>query len=243
MTDRECLGAFPTRRGARLASHEAQKGPDMTHQRTTTHALVAAILGVSAMACHHSQPAPVATLPAEPTTTETQPHAAQGQCPMQVPGTQVAVNDTKEGVVVVFTTPRENLAQLRERVRDLASKNEQALGPDQGLDGNPPMSAPVLPDDKTGPIEPTQQESGGTIGGKPLGAPAGGIDNPSAPPNAGMPSATSSAMVPASIRVEDFDDGSQIVITPKDPAQLDSLREQIRQRVSQMSGSYCPLMV
>ena len=227
----------------------------MTHQRTTTHALVAALIGVSAMACHHSQPAPVATLPAEPTTTETQTHAAQGQCPMQVPGTQVAVNDTRDGVVVVFTTPRENLAQLRERVRDLASKNDQALGTDQGLDGNPPMSTPVLPDDKTGPIEPTQQESGGTIGGKTPMVPGGATnENPSGPPNA--PSIPSGApgdiarsgehqlpMVPASIRVEDFDDGSQIVITPKDPAQLESLREQIRQRVSQMSGSYCPLMV
>jgi hypothetical protein len=194
----------------------------MTH--TTTHALVAAIIGVSAIACHHSQgPAQSATLP-EPMPTETQAHAAQGQCPMQVPGTQVAVNDSQDGVVIVFTTPRENLAQLRERVRDLASRNEQALGNDQGLDGNPPLSTPVLPDDKTGPIEPTRQESGGTIGGK-------------TPAEHPMP------MVPASVRVEDFDDGSQIVITPKDPAQLSSLREQIRQRVSQMSGSYCPLMV
>jgi hypothetical protein len=208
----------------------------MTHQRTT-HALVAALIGVSAIACHHSQPAPAAALPAEPIATETQPHAAQGQCPMQVPGTQVAVNDTQEGVVIVFTTPRENLAQLRERVRDLASKNEQALGPDQGLDQNPPMSSPVLPDDKTGPIEPTQQESGGTIGGKTPMVPGGAINqNPSGPP-------TAQGMVPASIRVEDFDDGSQIVITPKDPSQLNSLRDQIRQRVSQMSGSYCPLMV
>jgi len=227
----------------------------MTHQRTTTHALVAAIIGVSAMACHHSQPAPTATLPPEPMPTETQPHAAQGPCPMQVPGTQVAVNDTQDGVVVVFTTPRENLAQLRDRVRDLASRNEQALGPERSLGQPAPMSTPVLPDDKTGPVEPTQQESGGTIGGKTPTVPGGALnENPSGPPNApGIPSGAPGdvarsgehqlPMVPASVRVEDFDDGSQLVITPKDPSQLGALRDQIRQRVSQMSGSFCPLMV
>lgn len=49
-----------------------------------------------------------------------------GMCPMEVPGTQVSVADTQDGVAITFTTSGE-VAQLRQRVHAMAAMHEHMM--------------------------------------------------------------------------------------------------------------------
>jgi len=64
------------------------------------------------------------------------PHNKTGamaeKCPMEVPGTQVSVADTPDGVAVVFTTSGD-VAQLRHRVQGMAAMHGKMSG--EGMAG------------------------------------------------------------------------------------------------------------
>lgn len=50
------------------------------------------------------------------------------------------------------------------------------------------------------------------------------------------------AMVPSHAVVEDVDHGARVRITPDDPAQLATLREQVHAHVAMMNSGRCPMM-
>jgi hypothetical protein len=50
-------------------------------------------------------------------------------CPMKVPGAQVAASDTADGVALTFTTSSGDVAELRRRVETMAKMHSMAPGP------------------------------------------------------------------------------------------------------------------
>jgi hypothetical protein len=50
------------------------------------------------------------------------------------------------------------------------------------------------------------------------------------------------AMVPSHAAVDDVDHGARVVLTPDDPAQLATLREQVHAHVDMMKSGHCPMM-
>ena len=50
------------------------------------------------------------------------------------------------------------------------------------------------------------------------------------------------AMVPSHAAVDDIDHGARIVLTPDDPAQLATLRDQVHAHVEMMKSGRCPMM-
>lgn len=49
-------------------------------------------------------------------------------------------------------------------------------------------------------------------------------------------------MVPSNARAEDVEGGARIVLTPKDPAELQTLRDHVRGHAERMAAGYCPMM-
>lgn len=87
---------------------------------------------MAVMACGGSKP-PSTEPTANQAASRQGPGTPAGMCPMQVPGTQVSVEDTSDGVAKVFTTTGD-VAELRRRVRHMAERHERmsnhhAMGP------------------------------------------------------------------------------------------------------------------
>ncbi len=87
---------------------------------TLVRTTITTIITVAAIACGGSKSAP---------STAT-PHNGSGamadMCPMEVPGTQVSVADTQDGVAIAFTTSGD-VAQLRQRVQGMAVRHEKKM--------------------------------------------------------------------------------------------------------------------
>lgn len=62
------------------------------------------------------------TPPASAQADLADPHATHGWlCPVQVPGTTVTANDVAGGTALEFKTSADHIAEMRERVRDIAA--------------------------------------------------------------------------------------------------------------------------
>lgn len=130
-----------------------------------------------------------------------------GMCPMGVPGTQVAAEDTATGESLTFTTKSPaQVAVLRERVHAMAEMhNAHHAGGDAEHGGMHGMH-------------------GGMGGGM-----SGGMEGMGMPPR-------------SEARVENLPDGARILVTPKDPADLQRLQSTVRQHATQMQEHGCPMM-
>lgn len=49
-------------------------------------------------------------------------------------------------------------------------------------------------------------------------------------------------MPPSAVRSEEVDGGARLVFTPRDPADLASMREHVHQHAERMAGGQCPMM-
>lgn len=58
----------------------------------------------------------------------------------------------------------------------------------------------------------------------------------------GMMGGRGMAMVPADARAEETEGGARIVFTPRDPSQLDALREHVERMAERMAAGHCPMM-
>ncbi|MBC7173156.1 MAG: hypothetical protein H5U40_12035, partial [Polyangiaceae bacterium] len=79
------------------------------------------------------------------------------------------------------------------------------------------------------------------------GAPSPGaenLDNLGQQPPAGheQHGAAHSGAVASRAEVEEIDGGAQIVLTPRDPSQVQALRQEARQQAQVMSGGECPVL-
>lgn len=125
-------------------------------------------------------------------------------CPMSVPGTQVAAADIPEGEAITFTTSPERVGELRMRVRtmaDMHNRHHQG-GQMEGMHGG------------------TQHGQMMGSGSMESSGAADGHDAMMPPPSRAV--------------VQDVDGGARIVVTPADPADLDRLRSTVRMHAEHM---------
>lgn len=174
-----------------------------------TRVLVACLTLVGASACMHggrAEPTPTAAVaPQAGAGRAMHDRGMAGFCPMSVPGTRVAAEDTDSGAALAFTAAPDQAAALRERVHAMAEMHNRQHG---GAGGDPHGMHGAM---------------GGGTGGM------GGMGGMGMPP-------------PAEARVEDLQEGARMVLTPRDPADLQQLRATVRQRAAHMQEHGCGMM-
>lgn len=138
-----------------------------------------------------------------------------GQGPAQAANTTVTSTDVDGGAALVFTTRTGDVAELRQRARDMAEMHNQRLAARETRPG------------ARGPGGRQHHGGGGGPGHAGGGMMGGGM-------MMSMPAATAS--------VEDVENGARVVFRPEDPAQLESLREAVRTRAERMASGACPMM-
>lgn len=143
-----------------------------------------------------------------------------GMCPMQVPGTTVAVTEVDGGSGVSFTTTTGDVVELRQRVRRMAEMHNQPAG--HMMMGNHDARAPGADAEHQHGAQAGAGHEGSGRGGMMMG---GGMM---------MPAATALA--------EDIEGGARLILQPKDPAQLGALRENVRMKAQRMAAGECPMM-
>lgn len=145
------------------------------------------------------------------------PEAAMGDmCPMEVPGATVAEQDSPGGATLIFTTSGD-VARLRERVRAVAemhNRHQAAMSQDGGMHmhGSESMHGHM---------------HGGMMGSRPDGG---------AHMHGGM------TMVPAEARSQDIERGAALVLTARNPADVEALRAHARQHAQEMASGHCGMM-
>lgn len=173
-----------------------------------TRALALAVLAAVTTACGHAGGHPAAASAAQ---TAPAPEGRGGMampCPVAVPGTQVAVGDTPDGVAVTFTTTPDRTAELRARVHamaDMHNRHHQGAGMEHGA------------------MERGEMHRGAMMGGGMMGS-GGGEAMPMMPP-------------PSRATVDDVDGGARLAVSPNDPADLDRLRSTVRMHAEHMQRS------
>jgi hypothetical protein len=184
--------------------------------------LIAATVAVGLGACGGSQsPPPVAS-------------GAGGMCPMQVQGTQVAAEDTQDGVALLFTTSGD-VAELRKRVHHLAEKHQMRMS-NRNLNTAAGAMGPH------GPMGPGGMGPHGQMGPGASGAGhAMGHEHAMGHGHAMGDEPDGMHMVPSTARVEDIDRGARIVLTPVDAGKLAELRAHTRERAAHMAAGHCPM--
>jgi hypothetical protein len=135
-------------------------------------------------------------------------------CPMKVPGTTVTSIDVEGGVALAFTTKTGDVAELRRRVAEMHNNNDGCgmMMGGQGRDGADTKRGAGLRRGRR-----ASGRGGMIMGGATM-----------------MPTSTAS--------VEDTKNGARLVFRPKDPAQLEALREHARMHVERMTRGECPMM-
>lgn len=181
--------------------------------------LLPALLFIAA--CGGSSPAKVTTTPTEP--------AAASDCPMDLPGTSVAVEETPTGGALVFVTTGD-VAVLRQHVGAWAEKHNAhhgAMGP-----------LPTGDEQPSGGHEHHDHHGGGAAagGGEHAGHGGGGGEHAGHGGGAwqtmiGVHSRAVSADVDGGVRLE--------VITF--PDQVGALRDELRGHVAHLSSSGCAM--
>ncbi len=156
-----------------------------------------------------------------PTNAATAPHERgsllDDVCPVKVPGTTAASVDVQGGGALIFTTSASNVAELRRRLRRIAERHNRHYASSEAMPGEGNASASHAHEAVVAPGREARDREGMMIDG-------------------GM-------MMPlASAAVEEIDGGARLVLRPKDPTQLLSLREHLHQRLRRMAGGECPTM-
>lgn len=163
-----------------------------------------------------SSPPATAVAATSGATSPTDPYAG---CPMALPGTSATVQDTENGVAVVFTGPASETAALRSRVYWLTTQHSQM----QNMYGGPGMAM---------------------MQGCPcMGGQCGMMHGPGMMMHPGMTSGgTPMPVVFSYAAAVDVPNGAQLVLTARNPADVASLRSDVRARVGQMQSGQCPML-
>jgi hypothetical protein len=162
------------------------------------------------------------------------PGMAQGACPMALPGTTVSASATDDGAALTFSTSGD-VEELRRRVRAAAAHHarmaEAHAGAPAGMGSGATAAAAA---GSPGPA----QEGDGTTG---TSDPAASGTGAGCCGGAG-PAGHGKALLSATARAEDVEGGARLLLTPRDPAQADALRAEVREHAARMaSGGGCPM--
>jgi hypothetical protein len=134
----------------------------------------------------------------------------QGMCPMAVPGTSVAAQDTPQGEALTFTTSSGDVNELRQRVRAMADMHNRHPA---GRHGAGEMS---------GEMHGTGAGSGQSMTDGEMHA----HQHKMMPP-------------PARATVEDVPGGARIDLVPQESANAEQLRQAVRTQAERMRRDGC----
>lgn len=148
--------------------------------------------------------------PAEPAADSTAKARAES-CPLALAGTTSSTEDTVDGVVVAFsTTRRSDLPELRRRVDKLAAAhNSMKGGAADDLSAAPPQAPGPTATPETAPAG--EAKAGPAAGGK--------LDSEAS--------------------AETSEEGVRLVLRPRDPAQLDTMRDHLRKQADDLVQGVC----
>lgn len=138
--------------------------------------------------------------------------ARQDACPLALAGTTSSTEDTVDGVVVTFATTRPgDMAELRRRVDKLAeAHNSMSPAASDDLSAAPPQAP--------GPTASPETAPAGEAKAEPTAA-GGKLDSEAA--------------------AETSEAGVRLVLRPRDPAQLDSMRDHLRKQADDLVQGVC----
>jgi hypothetical protein len=137
--------------------------------------------------------------------------AKKNACPLALTGTTSTVENTVDGVVVLFsTTQPQSMPELRQRVERLAdAHNSMSAGPGEDLTTAPPQAP-----------GPTTTPEGAEAAKDAKAAPSGG-------------------KIASKATAESSEEGVRLVLRPRDPAQVDSARDQLRKQADDLVQGVC----
>ena len=149
--------------------------------------------------------------PAAP-AAESSAKARQDACPLALAGTTSSTEDTVDGVVVAFSTTKPaDIPELRRRVDQLAAAhNSTDAAATDDLSAAPPQAPGPTAAPETAPAGEAKAEATAT-GGK--------LDSEAA--------------------AETGEQGVRLVLRPRDPAQLDSMRDHLRKQADDLVQRVC----
>ena len=138
--------------------------------------------------------------------------ARQDACPLALAGTTSSTEDTVDGVVVTFATTKPgDMAELRRRVDKLAeAHNSMSAAATDDLSAAPPQAPGPTASPETTPAGEARDEAT-AAGGK--------LDSEAA--------------------AETSEAGVRLVLRPRDPAQLDSIRDHLRKQADDLVQGVC----
>jgi hypothetical protein len=157
-------------------------------------------------------------------------------CPMHVSGTEVTAQTVPNGAALVFTTTQD-VNQLREQVDRFAdAHNELAEHMSAKGEGAPPSSS-------MGGMDAEAQGAHSMYGEqRSIDAAENMEEGHAGAGSTGVETSTPSSFVPSRAEVQEIDGGAEIVLTPRDPSELQALRQNVEQQARQMASGACPLM-
>jgi hypothetical protein len=137
--------------------------------------------------------------------------AQQEACPLALPGATSSTEDTVDGVVVAFSTPRAGeRPELARRVQRLATLHDS-------MRGGPPEDLSAAPPQAPGPTA----EGAGDASAK------------------GASGARSGGALDSKAAAESTEEGARLVVRPRDPARLDSMRDHLRKQAEELVQRVC----
>jgi hypothetical protein len=143
-----------------------------------------------------------------------------GKCPMEVLGTTVRVADLPGAVAIDFVTSGD-VAEVRRRAARMAEMHNQHAASGPGM-----MHGAMMMGGAGGP--------GMMHGAMMMGGAGGPGMMHGAMMMAGMP--------PSEARMEELPDGARLVLTPKDPKDLDALRQHANMHAMHAGPGSCPML-
>ena len=138
---------------------------------------------------------------------------------MAVPGTTVSAVDLDGAVALEFVTTGD-VAELQRRVAHMADKHAQHASGGTGS----PMQGGGMPDGGSMPQDKAPMDHGMMGGGMMGGGMMGG------------------GMMNATARAEPIPRGARLVLTPKTPEGLETLRQHVHEHAAQAASGRCPMM-
>ncbi|MEO7733297.1 MAG: hypothetical protein ABIY55_20210 [Kofleriaceae bacterium] len=160
-------------------------------------------------------------------------------CPTVVANTTTRAEEADGSAALAFTTTGD-VADVRRRVAGMTETYNLhqsgghgfmmrmgGMGVGRGMAGTGAMG--------TGAMGAGAMGTGATGTGT-MGAGAMGSDAPGGVMHGGM------MMLPSTARSEDIEGGARLVLTPRDPVQLQTLRQHTQQMAAGMAARQCPIM-
>lgn len=142
------------------------------------------------------------------------------RCPMEVPGANARAEDTADGASIVFnTSDPAQVSELRSRVGAIAEHHQRMASRCPCMQGG------------TG-------GAGAGVGGSASCPMCGGQSEEMRDAEMGP----MHAVMKSNVRAEDVPGGARLVFTPRDPADLQPLRQATRMQAQQLNTGTCPFM-